>query len=209
MPHPDRRIERTRRLLSQALIDLVVERGYDGLTIKQVTERAEVAYVTFFRHYRSLNELLAERLREIIQAMVEEIEGAAPAGGAWYTPEGGLRIFRHVAANAALYRVLLTSPGATAVRADMRAAIAANVMRNCAALLARSDIVPPEVAADHLAASQLALIEWWLVHERPYSEERMADIYTRMVVLPALNLSPGEAAGWAVTPGSSAAAGSS
>jgi AcrR family transcriptional regulator len=192
--HVDRRVQRTRRLLGEALIGLIIERGYDGLTIKDVTDRADVAYVTFFRHYRSLNELLSELLNETIQRMTVEIEEAMPGGAAWYTPEGGLRIFTHVGEHAALYRILLTSPGATAVRGRMRSAIAANVMRNCAAQLARSDI-PAEIAADHLAASQLALLEWWLVNDRRYPEEQMADIYTRMIVVPTLNVSAEDLAG--------------
>lgn len=189
-PHVDRRIQRTRRLLGDALIGLIVERGYDELTIKDVTDRADVAYVTFFRHYRSLNELLAERLAETIAQTTAEVSAIAPNDAAWYTPEGGLRIFEVVGENAALFRILLTSAGALAVRRQVQEMIAATVLRNCAALLAETQPLPPEVAANHLAASQLSLLEWWLVHDQPYPAREMAAIYTQMVVLPTFNITP-------------------
>src|SRR5687768_7190119 len=69
----DRRIQRTQELLSTALLELILERGYEAVTIKDVTERANVAYVTFFRHYRDLDELLVQRLTAGIAELMEHI----------------------------------------------------------------------------------------------------------------------------------------
>lgn len=60
MKKPDRRVIRTRRALAYALIMLALEQGCESLTIRMVTERAVVGYSTFYRHYQSLDDLLAQ-----------------------------------------------------------------------------------------------------------------------------------------------------
>ena len=62
----DRRVRRTYKLLGDALISLILEKGYEDITIKDITERADVAYVTFFRHYKTIDDLLQQRLDEIV-----------------------------------------------------------------------------------------------------------------------------------------------
>jgi hypothetical protein len=42
------------------------------------------------------------------------------------------------------------------------------------------------VAAHHLVASSIALIEWWLEHDLPYPPEHMGSIYARLIVEPTL-----------------------
>ncbi|NCF69861.1 MAG: TetR/AcrR family transcriptional regulator, partial [Chloroflexi bacterium] len=49
MATTDRRIRRTRRLLEAALLDLVDEQPYPSITIRDITDRADIGYATFFR----------------------------------------------------------------------------------------------------------------------------------------------------------------
>ena len=55
--HVDPRVKRTRRLLRAALVGLILERDYAAISIKEITTRAEVAYITFYRHYESRDQL--------------------------------------------------------------------------------------------------------------------------------------------------------
>ncbi len=174
----DRRARRTRQWLGDALIALILEKGYEAVTIKDVTERADVAYATFFRHYRDLDELLAERLTTSLESLIGQIEAAAEAGE---PPEmEGRLIFQHVDANRKLYQILVSSSGAVNVRRQVREAIAAVWLRNCEPLY--DGVIPAEVAANHIASSVIALIAWWLEHEAPYPVERMAQIYQRLII---------------------------
>jgi AcrR family transcriptional regulator len=54
----DRRIRRTRAALHQALISLILERGYEAVTIKDVVDRANVGRSTLYAHYPSKEDLL-------------------------------------------------------------------------------------------------------------------------------------------------------
>jgi AcrR family transcriptional regulator len=54
----DRRIQRTRALLLSALLDLIVERGYEELTVQDIVDRANVGRSTFYKHFLDKHELL-------------------------------------------------------------------------------------------------------------------------------------------------------
>ena len=54
----DKRIKRTRRILGEAFIDLLQKENFYTITIRDITEKADVAYSTFFRNFESKEELL-------------------------------------------------------------------------------------------------------------------------------------------------------
>jgi len=179
----DRRVVRTHELLGNALMELIVEKGYEAITIKDVTERADVAYVTFFRHYRDLDELLIQRLEAGIAALIAGIESAMQntPGMTLFGEVEGRFIFEHVQQNASLYRILLNSRGAAHIRKQVKNTIAQKILNECPPMQTNSAGLPPELVADHLASAQLSLIDWWLDHDMPYSVERMAQIYDQLV----------------------------
>ena len=57
-PVPDARVLKTYQRLTDALVALTLEKGFDALTVRELTERAEVGYATFFRHFSSKEALL-------------------------------------------------------------------------------------------------------------------------------------------------------
>ncbi|MBK8135579.1 MAG: TetR/AcrR family transcriptional regulator [Chloroflexi bacterium] len=101
MEKQDRRVRKTQRALSDALVELILEKGYDTITIKDITDRADVAHATFYRHYGDKDELLRRKLEEI----VGEIE-ALTREPTLKNSEGYL-IFKHAQENSNLYRILL------------------------------------------------------------------------------------------------------
>jgi AcrR family transcriptional regulator len=58
----DPRPERTRKVVLEAAIALVLERGYGGCTVEAIVERTGVARTTIYRHWPSRTELLADAL---------------------------------------------------------------------------------------------------------------------------------------------------
>ncbi len=182
MEKTDRRIRKTQQALSDALISLILEKGYDAITIKDITDRADVAHATFYRHYRDKDELLARRLEEVVQ----EIE-ALTREPSLQDAEGYL-IFKHAQENSVLYHILLSSPGTTQVRKRIQGTIAANVMRTCQPLRsAQRGIIPPQAAANHIAGSMLLLIEWWLDQNMPHPPHQMAKVYEQLVTSATVN----------------------
>ena len=66
----DRRILRTQKKLKTALLQLLQEKQLQQLTITEVTKQADCNRVTFYSHYKDLNELLAAIVEEHLDGLV-------------------------------------------------------------------------------------------------------------------------------------------
>jgi AcrR family transcriptional regulator len=181
--HTDLRVERTRRRLAEALVELTLDGGYDSVTIRDLTQRAEIGYATFFRHYSDKEALLRELLEDVLSglmALIEPISGDADAA------HTGTLVFRHVAQNAALYRVLLASHCTVDLVGRIYEVGSDGVARS---FVPREDSpVPFDIAANHVIRSFFALIEWWLEHDEPYPPETMGRVYEALIMTPARTL---------------------
>src|SRR5690242_10979296 len=61
----DRRVNRTRRALKDALTDLILEKGYERVTVGDVLERADVGRSTFYAHFVDKDDLLMAILADL------------------------------------------------------------------------------------------------------------------------------------------------
>lgn len=56
----DRRITKTKKLLSQALMDLILEKGYNNVTIQDILNKSNVGRSTFYWHYENKDQLFLD-----------------------------------------------------------------------------------------------------------------------------------------------------
>ena len=56
----DLRIRRTHKFLQEAMIELVIEKGFDAITVGDIAERAMINRATFYRHYQDKYDLVAK-----------------------------------------------------------------------------------------------------------------------------------------------------
>ncbi len=69
----DRRVNRTRRQLREALFNLILEKGYDAVTVEEITARADVGRTTFYLHYHDKEDLLMESIGELVDDLIEQM----------------------------------------------------------------------------------------------------------------------------------------
>ena len=174
----DRRIQRTHKLLADALVVLAQQRGYDSVTIRDITEYADISYSTFFRHYVDKDALLLDLLQNTVVELRTLIGEDQPA------QISGNVLFAHVADNQALYRALLGGLNSSAIFQRIQGVIVGEILPSIE--MDEEAIVPREIKANHVASSVLALLKWWLDHDMPYSAERMGEIYAQMIISPSL-----------------------
>jgi AcrR family transcriptional regulator len=190
----DRRISRTRRSLREALFALVLERGYDAVTIEDITEKADLGRTTFYLHYRDKEDLLMESLRELVDDLIGQLSrlpwvhytsriGEAPSGG--MLVEAITLTFRNVEQNASLYRLIFRGEGTYSAIQRLREIIIQAITDLLHELersekLALNPQVPLEVYLHSLAGAWIGLVTWWLEHDMPYPPEEMAAMYQRM-----------------------------
>ncbi len=61
----DLRVRKTREAIHQTFKLMICEMDYDQITIKELTERAQINRKTFYLHYNNLDDLLTELQEEI------------------------------------------------------------------------------------------------------------------------------------------------
>src|SRR5947209_16924515 len=102
----DRRVRRTQQLLAKALIALTLEKGYEAVTIRDITERADIGYATFFRHYRDKDDLLQDVMDVVLAELIELLCPTMPGDDPTTI---GVLLFRRIQQQSEMVRVLLGS----------------------------------------------------------------------------------------------------
>lgn len=73
----DRRVRRTKRAIREALTELAQERDFEKISVAAVARVADIDRKTFYLHYRSVDEVVDELMREeaelIVAAVREEL----------------------------------------------------------------------------------------------------------------------------------------
>jgi AcrR family transcriptional regulator len=178
----DPRVRRTRRLLRDALVSLILEKDFASISIKEITERAEVAYITFFRHFESPDQLLMEVLEEGLTELLVYIETLAKQSETSALETEGRLIFEYIQKKADLFRILFKSQSVTRVRKKVVQNIAAIFQKSCIPLARSGSQVTIAITSNHIATSLLALIEWWLDNNMKPAPTQMGKVYKSLII---------------------------
>ena len=178
----DPRVRRTRRMLRDALVALMLEKDFASITIREITARAEVAYITFFRHFESLDQLLMEVLEDGLEELVRHIETLAKQSENAALETEGRLIFEHIEQKADLFRILFKSQSVTRVRKKVVLTIAAIFQKSCLPLARAGSSVATAIMSNHIATSLLALIEWWLDNKMTPPPPQMGKVYKSLII---------------------------
>ncbi|MDQ6422737.1 TetR/AcrR family transcriptional regulator C-terminal domain-containing protein [Paenibacillus sp. LHD-117] len=196
---PDRRVLRTKRVIRDAFTELMEEKGFDGITVKDLTEKADINRGTFYIHYRDKYDLLEQSQSEIIM----EIESLAAAGflsatqGDWERFKKGeafplpfvQKLFQYLQENASFMRVVLGPKGDPSFQKRLK-----EVIRNRAEPILTTFggdmLVPVHYLTAYVSSAHLGVIQSWLDNGMDLPPEEMADILAKLTLL-----GPGHVAG--------------
>jgi AcrR family transcriptional regulator len=175
------RVKRTKILLREALIALIEERGFDALTVGELTERAMVSRAAFYRSYRDKYELVEQIFEEAMSTLFHAIGefGREHPADVW------IRFFEQITQYDRLYQALLGKKGSPWFVQKMRARLAelikehgslgdphGPIMSSPAPHPAHpfSDLFVPDL----VAAMIVEAITWWLEQGQPYTPKELA-----------------------------------
>lgn len=140
-------------------MELVLERGYDLVTVQDIIDRADVGRSTFYSHFRDKEDLFLSGFDDDLRQTFGPREASAEGEAASDEPPG-LRLFRHAARHRDLYRVLARRRGAwPVVRRRMEETLAEVFEQRLRE--GPPQQVPVEVVARYLASGLLGLLSWW------------------------------------------------
>ena len=169
MAKTDRRVQRTRDPLKQALIELIKERGYDAITIQDIVDRANVGRTTFYAHYDSKDELfmncheamLSQFQIVFLQPLTrEELLSPDP-------PPEAASLFHHLETSRPQMHTIFTGRNSQQMLRRIRDWSALRIETNFLNEFNESESsIPFEVLANYLAGAQLTLVQWCLEKRR-------------------------------------------
>lgn len=182
----DRRILRTRSQLTAALLALMQEKNFDEITIKDITDRADMNRATFYLHYGTKEELLLTSLESRFDQLVQSIESGltnTPENPIWSDDSYDRLVFEHVAEHVDLYKVILDQNGMGMIIHQIIDYIAAVGLRNTLESIDDSMTIeiPLEITSRHVAGSMFAILVWWIRNDLPYTPAEMADMCHRLI----------------------------
>lgn len=169
----DRRSQRTRHLLNAALVELMLEKQYDAITIQDILDRANVGRSTFYGHYTGKDDLLFSNMGQMLHALDQH-----PSREVNSALLPSLELFRHVHEYERLYKALIWSH-AEVIQKSFQAQLSALVEHN---LPDGAELtVPRPAVANFVAGSFLTLLRWWLDSNTNYSAEEIDEMFQQLV----------------------------
>jgi AcrR family transcriptional regulator len=182
----DRRVQRTLQMLSDALFALIVERGYETITVQDITERANIGRATFYLHYHDKEQLLEESMLGLFDDLTKHVE-LAPNFPETYQSLS-IHVFQHVAERHKLYHALFQEGGPPSIVVRMQRWLASLIQHRVlkSRIEQSTNEVDAELLAMHCAGSLLALVMWWLYHGLTPAAEQMGYLFWQLVA-PGIN----------------------
>lgn len=180
----DRRVKRTRRLLGKALIDLLQENNFNAISIRDITDKADIAYSTFFRNFERKEDLLLAYLRDFLDKITQLMMIQEGNTFREQTRQYMRVLFQELENSPKMCHVLLKTPAVQPILKKFQAELAQhNVQVFETMSLTQSKDSPPLDLIFHNGMVQLfGLIEWWLDHNFEPTVEKILDYYEILVM---------------------------
>lgn len=182
----DRRVQRTRQLLREALMALVVEKGYEAITVQNIIDRANLGRSTFYAHYQDKEDLLLSGMAELVHSIIWRVESLPKDEGKGESSRilSTVPLFQHTQTHHRLYQAMVGKQGIDVVIKTTHNHLSGHVQEQLTQLLPedQNPSVPLPVIANYLAGTLLTLLTWWLDHDMPYPPERMDEIFQQLTI---------------------------
>lgn len=176
----DQRVRRTRDRLGDALVELLVQKPFDDITVQDVLDGAGVSRSTFYTHYRDKNDLFLSDAEEFFEGMAtalsrfgDKSERVAPVQ----------ELFAHVGDARPFYNALVESGRMHDVIQLGQEHFARGIEQRLNEI-PRSRTIPSNhrsAIAHGLAGSLFSLLTWWVQRGKTLSPEEMDKLFHRLV----------------------------
>jgi AcrR family transcriptional regulator len=194
----DRRIQRTRQSLRTALLEIIKEKGYDAISIEEITERANVGRATFYLHYKDKEDLLLDEFSEMANEKVQDLSQLPFSAWLQSHEEKNpapplLIVFEHIYDHAELYEILIKSEKSSRVIERIRK-IAAEAIARFMEVKAQTDLVPlvfnvpVEFLAAFFSGALLSTVDWWLEEEMRHTPREVTQLFQNLFLQGAKNI---------------------
>ncbi|GAA0399250.1 TetR/AcrR family transcriptional regulator [Paenibacillus motobuensis] len=187
----DRRIFRTKRMIMEAFILLMEEKGFEAITVSDLTEKADINRGTFYQHYKDKYDLLEQGEEEIFEGLKKIVDTF------WHNENYdyeevmnvddllplSIQLFEFIGDNSKFIKVLLGAKGNSAFQNKLKNVIMDNLLLRFSQFLKEDHvIVPPDYLLAYIGSAHLGLIQHWLECGMDRSPEDIARILSQTAI---------------------------
>lgn len=187
----DLRVVRTKKSIRDALVELIEEKGFDAVTVKDITARAQINRGTFYAHYQDKYDLLNKCEEEIMLTMSQiaeqnitsittELENGSPASAPFTI---AIVMLDYINENSGFMKAVLGPRGDLSFQTKLKDFMWRTIFeKNPNALIKKENLrVPVHYLVSYIASAHLGLIQQWLNSGRKESPEEIALILTTIM----------------------------
>ncbi len=184
----DRRVQKTRKLLHEAMMALLHEKRYDDIVVKEILDRANVGRSTFYTHFRDKDDLLVSGMLDLLRSMRTARMPPSTSGTeqlVWFS----LPIFEHIDRERRAGRLWIGSRGRAILHEHLRKVLVELISRHVrSGVPARRNTrveIPADLLVQHVASTFVLVLNWW-VERRGTLTPAQVDALFRSLILPSL-----------------------
>ena len=172
----DRRIQRTRKLLQDALVAMMIEKGYEATTVQDIIDQANVGRATFYAHFADKETLLASRLEDLRALLTERLRQAP--GGLGFS----LAMLEHAREHLPVYGAIVGRESGAFVLQRIHRMIADLAGLDLKALRFKGTAEQRALAVESIAGAFMAVLTWWLDRGAKLPPQEVDVIFRRLVM---------------------------
>lgn len=180
----DRRSQRSQHALIDALIELMAEKSYDSISIKEIVEKANVGRSTFYAHYQTKDDLVRGGFELILDETLNQI--------VYNDKEDNLTFdltmfFKHAEGHYQFYKNLMWGSGYKILTQDELVILSEKIQQrfaNCFSI-DNNNSVPLNILSYSFSGSLFILLKWWLDNKMPLPPEKMNNVF-QILVMPGI-----------------------
>lgn len=171
----DRRIQKSRKAIFQAFLELLEEKDYEKMTVQAIIERANVGRTTFYSHFATKDILLESICTELFQHVFVDLK-EKPC-----LEEAVLHLLKHFYHDKDGVATLLLRENPYFLKSlsqyldDFLCPLLLDVQR------LKNISVPQDLLKSSLKAHFTESIKWWLRQQKHLSPEEICHYFLRMI----------------------------
>jgi AcrR family transcriptional regulator len=188
----DARVLQTKRMIRDALTTLMEEKGFEGITVRDLAERAAINRGTFYLHYKDKYDLLEqcedEVLKEIL-TIIEDIEKSIVNTALTSISQNEplpflVTIFEYFFDNSLFLKCILGPKGDPSFQIKLKNVMKENILQKLLKHIKSEEmIVPIDYFFAYVSSAHLGVIQHWLENGLQKTPREMALIISRTTFL--------------------------
>lgn len=182
----DLRVIKTRQLLKDALLTLIKDGDFDSITVKKLTDCAQINRSTFYAHFYDKYDLLEKTIKDELLSFVKEV---APKSGEELTsiniPKSFyLRATQYIYQHTNFFKIMMLENGIPSFQQQFLQIIKKHMADHLEKFHPKPDEmgIPKEYLISYVAHAYVGVITYWLESGMQYSPQYVAEKLASMTV---------------------------